>query len=220
MCNTTTTCFALTRECLVPRTGRHWKASSRTSSEAHCHLYPATFPKKSRVASSERYLLGPASLAAFEPRISSSIAAFQRGAEAQIARYKLNAVEATLAIFSYPTPQIAMDRLRAFQQIPDVTSRRAGPMVMAFLGAVEPELASQFLAQVKYLPGLTWTEQTPKYEGNPGDMLIGIFTLAGILITASIVLGLIFGGFRVVGGRLAMRGPDTNFTSLNIYNRG
>ncbi|MEJ7609406.1 MAG: hypothetical protein WKF37_24810, partial [Bryobacteraceae bacterium] len=56
----------------------------------------------------------------------------------------------------------------------------------------------------------------PKDPGNPGDMLIGIFTLAGILIAASIVLGLIFGGFRVVGGRLAMRGPDGDFTSLNI----
>ena len=40
------------------------------------------------VQHSERYVLGPASLAKFEPRISADLAGFHKGAEAQIARYK------------------------------------------------------------------------------------------------------------------------------------
>src|SRR6185436_19615106 len=71
----------------------------------------SNLPGKGLIANSERYILGPASLARFEPRIAPSLAAFHLGTEAQIGRYRTPKGDLTLAIFSYPTPNIARERL-------------------------------------------------------------------------------------------------------------
>ena len=63
--------------------------------------------------------LGPVSLAKFEPRVSADLAGFNKGAEAQLARYKTEAGEAKLLLLSYPTPQIAGERFREFAKRPE-----------------------------------------------------------------------------------------------------
>src|SRR4051812_13917659 len=79
-------------------------------------------PATHLIPNSERYVLGPASLEKFESRIPPSLAAFHMGAEAQLARYKTKHGESQLAIFSYPTPQMARERLDAFQKLPGVVA--------------------------------------------------------------------------------------------------
>ena len=74
-------------------------------------------PTNHLIANSQRFVTGPASLQQFEPRISPSTAGFHFGAEAQLARYKTKNGESQLALFSYPTPQMARERQDAFQKI-------------------------------------------------------------------------------------------------------
>jgi len=65
-------------------------------------------PEKGRIAGSERYALGPTGLTRFESRIPTGMASFERGAEAELARYKVKGTELQLTVLQYPTPQIAI----------------------------------------------------------------------------------------------------------------
>ena len=69
-------------------------------------------PTAGLIPNSERYVLGPVSLDRFEPRISPSAAGFHLGAEAQLAKYASPKGPLSLAIFYYPTPNMAWDRPR------------------------------------------------------------------------------------------------------------
>jgi len=176
---------------------------------------PGFLPTRNRVRGSERYVLGPASLAKFEPRVSADLAAFNKGAEAQIAQYQTNSGEAQLLLISYPTPQIAGERFREFEKRQDWKARRYGPMVGVVLGAT-PEAADELLSSMSYQPNITWSEKVPKRE-NVGEMILAICILAGALMVASLVLGLMFGGLRqVFGSRFGVQSIDENFTSLHL----
>ena len=172
-------------------------------------------PVKGRIANSERYVLGPASLAKFEPRISASLASFERGAELQLARYRTRSGEVQLAIVSYPTPQMAIERMRAFGGLTDAATARTGPMVVAALPK-SPE-ADALVQSVSYQPKLTWTEavsqDTPQDAAN---MILAIMILAGVLIAASVLLGMIFGGVRIAIGRFGIQTADHSLTTLKL----
>jgi hypothetical protein len=174
------------------------------------------FADKNRVKGSERYLLGPTSLAHVEPRIPSELAGFDKGAEGQVASYKMRqGGEAKLVLFTYPTPQIAGDRFRAFEQRPEWKARRHGPMVALALDAA-PEVAEALVSSIVYKPQLSWSEHVPKEE-NPGEMIESIFILAAALVVASLVMGMFMGGFRqLFGSRFGVQSIDDNFTSLHI----
>ena len=180
---------------------------------------PSQLPARDRVKGSERYLLGPASLAQFEPRVSSELVAFNKGAEAQLASYRTEEGEARLLLISYPTPQIAGERLRALEKLSEWKVRRKGPMVAVVIGGA-PAAANTLLGSVTYEPQVSWTEYVPKLE-NPGEMLLSITVLAGILIAASIAFGLFFGGaLRFRFSRFGVEHMDKEFTSLNLDRRG
>jgi hypothetical protein len=172
-------------------------------------------PVKGRIANSERYILGPVSLAKFEPRIGASLASFDRGAEIQFAGYRTGGGEVQLAILSYPTPQMAMERLKAFQALPDAVVSRSGPMVIVALPKT-PE-AERLAGTVVYQPKLSWTEHVPKdTPQDAANMILAIMALAGMLIAASVVLGMLFGGARIAVGRFGIQTADHSLTTLKI----
>ncbi len=176
-------------------------------------------PGKFLVPNSERYIVGPVSLDRFEHSIPPSIAAFHLGAEAEIARFQAKGGESTLAIFSYPTPQIARHLLDSFQKLPGVMARRAGPMISVIVAPKDADDAERLLAQVKYEPTVTWSQPIPKPQNvgkDTAELLLGICALAAVLIVASVLLGFVFGGFRVMLARVGIRRADESFTSLNI----
>ena len=174
-------------------------------------------PGKGLVPNSERYVVGPASLARFEPRISSPLAAFEMGAEGQLARYRTGGGEAQLAVFSYPTPQMAGVRLREFEKLPDAVARRSGPLVaVAFPKTAD---SKSLLERVSYEPRVSWTEQQPAQKDTVQDaaqMILAILILAGVLIAASVLLGMIFGGFRIALGKFGIETAHNSLTTLNI----
>ena len=173
-------------------------------------------PMNNLIANSERYVLGPAALQKFEPRIAPSLAAFHLGAEAQLARYKTKNGESQLAIFTYPTPQMARERLGAFQKIAGVVAKRSGPLVAVIVSPADADDAERLLAQVKYEPAIIWSQKIPEPQGNPGDLLMGIGVLSGVLIVLSLLFGFFLGGFRVALARFGLGSARETFTSLHL----
>jgi hypothetical protein len=171
-------------------------------------------PSTNLIPNSERYILGPVSLERFEPRIAPSVAAFHLGAEGQLAKYKSPKGPLSLAIFYYPTPNMARERLEEFHKIPGAMVKRAGPLVAVTIDPPDLDSAERLLAQVKYEANLTWSQKVPTNEVKGfARTLLNIFVLAGIVLGMCLVAGIAFGGFRVLARKMGRPvEPDSMIT--------
>jgi hypothetical protein len=115
------------------------------------------------------------------------------GAEGMLAKYQVKGGPVQMAIFSYPTPQIAIQRVAEFQKLPGALARRAGVLVSVIPKPGDPDAAERLLAQVKYEATITLNERVPTAKDNFPEMILNIFILIGILLGAFVVLGLTFG---------------------------
>jgi len=180
----------------------------------------ANLPADGLIPNSQRYILGPASLARFEPRIAPSLAAFHFGTEAQLGRYRTPKGDLTLAIFSYPTPNIARERVEEFSKTPGTMAKRTGPLVAVIVQPPDPDAAERVLAGVQYAGNLTLNETV---AGNPvqqmGKLVYNGFVLAGLLGAFSIIVGIGFGGFRVLRKKFGKPGHDDPFQLLRISDK-
>lgn len=177
---------------------------------------PAYFPAEGRVANSERYILGPASLDRFEGRISPGMAAFSMGAEGAVAKY---AGGVSLTIFNYPTPGIARERVEEMRKVPGAVVKRTGPLAVVALGAADPSDAERLLAKVNYQATLTWNEATPDVQVRQGaNFLLAVFELAGIVILMCVGAGVAFGLIRVMRRRSGKGEEDTPMIRLDLGN--
>lgn len=160
-------------------------------------------PAQGLIANSQRYVVGPVSLDRFFPGISPSQAAFHLGAEAQVGKYSTAKGTLTLAIFNYPTPNMARDRATEFQKLPGAVARRAGPLVAVVLNPVDPDAAERILSQVKYETNITWNEKVPQNEvRNTARLVLNIFEFSGILILFCLTAGLLIGGLRYLSRKM------------------
>jgi hypothetical protein len=178
---------------------------------------PANLPEQDRVANSERYITGPASLAKFIPSIPPSVAAFHYGTEGQMGFFNAPKGGLALVIFSYPTPQIAMQKESDFRGIPGGNLvKRSGPLIAVVLNPPDPDAAERLLAQVKYQAAVTLDQWVPSHKDNIGNLVINAFILIGILLGFSIVSGLAFGGWRAFRRR-GNRGDEADaLTTLHL----
>jgi hypothetical protein len=159
---------------------------------------PGFLPSQNLVPNSQRYVVGPVGLAKFEKGIPPSVAAFHLGAEAQIGTFRTQKGNMTLALFDFPTPQIARQKQADFEGLKGAVVKRSGPLVAVILAPPDPDAAERLLAQVRYEAQITLSERIPGPGDNPGNMLISIFILTGILIVFCVIAGLFVGGFRVL----------------------
>ncbi len=176
-------------------------------------------PKDQLVARSERYVAGPASLERFEPRVPPSTAAFHLGTEAQVARYQAAGGELELALFSYPTPDLARDRQADFNRLPGALVKRAGPMLAVVFAPKDPDAAERLLARINYQPTLTMNERVPTRKDNIGNLILTIFELTGLLLAFAIVAGLALGGFRVLARKFGIAGAQEAVITLHLGDR-
>jgi hypothetical protein len=178
---------------------------------------PGNLPAEDRVANSERYITGPASLAKFIPGIPPSVAAFHYGAEGQMGVFHSPKGDMGLVIFSYPTPQIAMLLESNFRGIPGGNLvKRSGPLVAVVLSPPDPDAAERLLSHVKYQALVTLDERVPTRRDNIGNLVINAFILIGILLGFSVVSGVAFGGWQAFRRR-GNRGEDADaFTTLHL----
>jgi hypothetical protein len=183
------------------------------------------FPTKDLVPHSQRYILGPAGLAQDAPQILESAVAFQFGTEGEIARYRVlqNKPEsdALVAIFSYPTPQIARQQASALEKTAGAAVKRAGPLVAVVLGAPDQAAAGRLLSQINYEASVTINEPMPLVlrPETAAKMLLSIITLAGIVLGFCLASGLLFGGFRVIARRFGYTDAGTTMTTLHLSDK-
>ncbi len=131
-------------------------------------------------ANSERYVLGPESLARFVPRVPPSVAAFRLGSEGMAARYGPD----TLAVFGYPDAAAAQAQSAEFGKLPGAAVRRAGRYVaVAFDPGAKAQVA--LAAFREPVPPAPPTARLPQ----PGA---GYFTVAavGTLLATGVALGM------------------------------
>ncbi len=165
---------------------------------------PGYLPAQDLEPNSERYVSGPLGLAQFDSLVPPSVAAFRYGSEAILGVFHSRKGNITMAVFNYPTPQIAMDRLKDFQNIDGAMAKRSGPLVAVVVKPVDADLAERLLAQVQYRADITLQDHIPTRKDNIGNLVVNAFILVGILLIFCVVAGLSFGGFRV----LRRRGKD------------
>jgi hypothetical protein len=165
---------------------------------------------------SERYIVGPESLAKFAPQISPSTAAFHFNAEAELARYGGPNKQTTLVIFNYPTMEMARDRLPHFQQIPGAVVKRSGPLVAVALNPSSPDEAERLLSRVKYQAEVTQSEHVPTTKDNPVNLFWNIIILCGILAGVCLLGGLMVGGLRLLLQRGGASGDGDDMITLHI----
>ena len=166
--------------------------------QAALPVLPDFVPKANLVAGSLRYVIGPAALAAFAPRVPPSTAAFSMGAEGQLAIYRTPAGDLSLAVFSYPTPQIARERSGEFQKIPGAIVKRTGSFVATIIAPPSADEAEKLLAKINYQANIIWNEKIPaRVEGNMGDLLLGAVKLVTVLVLFTLLAGTGYAGLRI-----------------------
>jgi len=174
-------------------------------------------PAAGVIPNSERYVLGPVSLDRFEPRIPPSVAGFHFGAEGQLAKYNGAKGPLSLAIFYYPTPGVARERLIEFQKIPGAMVKRAGPLVALTIDPPDLDSAERLLAQVKYETNLTWSEKVPVNEVKGfARSILTMLLLAGVLLGMCLVAGIALGGIRIFARKMGRPVEPDAMITLHI----
>jgi hypothetical protein len=183
-------------------------------------------PRQDYIPNTQKYVMGPAALAALGPPVSADLVDFGASSEVSLARYNTPSGEATLMLISYPTPQLAADHLRkidaahqlAQQQPAGVSTiegsgtffdKRTGPIVAVASGGISDSDAKSLLGRVNYEASVTWN--TPSENPQVHDLymlILNIVVLCAILAGLAIVAGVAFGGVRILVKRLY---PDKVF---------
>jgi Family of unknown function (DUF6599) len=189
------------------------------------------FPQESFVLNSTKYVVGPVAMQKVQSVIPASSVDFARSAEVAIGNYKTSDGIAAITLIYCPTPQIAGNQMRALEHLRATFAanggsqfelRRTGPLVAIASGSISESEARSLLAAVNYEADVTYNE--PTFLGkrdNIGNLIIGIFTLIGVILFLALIIGVGFGGFRVLMKKLYPhkvfdRDEDVEFISLNL----
>jgi len=181
-------------------------------------------PQHGYEKNTEKYVVGPAALGRMNAPLASSMVDFKSDTEVVLGKYSAEAGDATLMLIEYPTPQIAAERLRQINaasanskspvttQQPGVASivdvgpffaRRTGPIVVIAAGPLSNREAQAMLGAVSYDADVTWNENTYlDKKNNLANLLFNVIVLCGVVIGLSLVVGVGFGGVRILTKRL------------------
>jgi hypothetical protein len=173
-------------------------------------------PTQGGSAAGARYALGPQSFrqAARELGHAESIAladeaGFESHAEAMLAKFKNAKDEATLLLIEYPTPQLAELHLRHLQRaladakLTTSSIERKGSLLSIVLGPSSAEYAEKLRGSVNYDTSVTWNEPSSTATDPPiMSTLVKIIIATFVFMGVTLVLGIAFGGVRVITKRL------------------
>jgi hypothetical protein len=188
---------------------------------------PLYLPKPGYVANSAKYAEGPLGLERMAAPVPAEVVDFPRGAEVAQGQYSTGNGIATLTLISYPTPQIAAERLRAIEAARPAAAavflpKRSGPLVAIVTGTVSASEAKSLLASVNYDAAVTWNQNTfLGKRDNVGTLLVGVVALTGIILGLAVVAGIAFGGIRILAkrffpDRIFDRSQDVEIISLKL----
>jgi uncharacterized protein DUF6599 len=172
-------------------------------------------PRRGYVANTQKYVMGPAALAALAPPVSADFVDFNASSEVTLARYDTSSGEATLMLISYPTPQLAAEHLRRIDAAHHMTQpqdgvssvenagpffdKRSGPILVIATGPISDSDAKSLLGMVNYEASVTWNTPSDNPQARDLYMLIlNIVILCAIVGGLAIVAGVAFGGIRIL----------------------
>lgn len=200
-------------------------------SVAHLPDLPRWLPQSSFIEHSVKYAVGPESYRSMGAPFPVSSIDFSKSAEVLTAEYKSDSGVARLMLVSYPTPQIAGAQLRSLEQnratlqstgAGDFQIKRTGPLIAVVSGDASSSEAKSLLASVNYEAEVTYNEPTfLTKRDNIGNLIVAIFSLIGVILAFALVIGIAFGGVRIVLKRLYPerffdRPEDANVITLNL----
>jgi len=207
----------------VGRCPKNWADLAKTLphfSHRELPILQDYLPDKGLVARSLRYILGPAGLSQFAPSIPASAVNFQFDPEGAVGRYHSPQGDLTLAIFAYPTPEMARSQMGAFQAAGAMV-KRSGPLLAVIPSPPDPNAAEGLLKNLTYQANLSWSDPVPipvKPE-TVAQMLLSIFTLTGIVLGFCILSGVAFGGLRMLQRRFGKTGAEAPMILLNLEDK-
>jgi hypothetical protein len=185
-------------------------------------------PKEKQVKGSVHFIRGPQALELVHAPINAdqvNYAKFGTDAELAMADYADRDDHSTMVVISYPTNQIATERLQNFantmQSSPGLVGKRTGNLVVLMTGSLPPDVEKGLVGSVNFDATVSWTEATvvaPK--NNIGNLIVALFTLIGILLVVGLIFGVFMGGTRVLvqrflPGRFHKEDED-EFISLDL----
>ena len=175
-------------------------------------------PTPGRVVGTERYALGPEALQVALHGLGETDterlvegAGFANGGESMVARYSVpNNGSGVLLLLEYPTPQLAEQHIHHLTEVLPASAKQADPSIVRkgsllsiVLSASSPEFASHLREEINYETQVTWNEPRQTLTDPPiTSIMVKIFIGTGIFMVAAVVLGIAFGGLRIVTKRL------------------
>jgi hypothetical protein len=167
---------------------------------------PGNLPSQSLLRNSSRYILGPEAMSRLGGLIPAQLVDFSKAPELAIGRYRTSQGEATVTLISYPTPQIARERMDAMQTAQlsggPFYFKRSGPYVVAVSGNIPADEAQSLLASVNYDADVTLLQPTkPKPVEDRAGFIVALVLLCVIVVLGAFVFGFVFGGLRILANR-------------------
>ncbi len=176
-------------------------------------------PESGRVPASGRYLLGSASLKAFAPELAAAKAGFEEGAEAQVARYEVGkgTAPASLAVFDYPTPEMARQHTANFKSTVGPHVKRSGVLVAVVYGEAAAQEAETLLSRIQYEAKITWNDVPPPGPIKPlYRLLVDILYISVLLSLLALASGIVYAGIRLYRRRYGTLDSQEAMTTLNL----
>ncbi|ABF40155.1 hypothetical protein Acid345_1152 [Candidatus Koribacter versatilis Ellin345] len=178
--------------------------------DATAPILPGYLPHEKSVQGTLKYVLGPNALTALHAPVSTDQINFEKygtAAEAAFADYADHGDRSTMVVVSYPTPQIATERLQNFENTmstaPGFVAKRSGDKVVIMTGNLSSGDEKALVGSVNFDATVSWTEATKlRARDNIGNLVVAMFTLAGILMLVGLIFGVFFGGIRVLFQRI------------------
>jgi hypothetical protein len=195
-------------------------------------------PRHGYEKNTEKYVMGPAALDRMHAPLASSMVDFKSDTEVVLGKYTAQLGDATLMLIEYPTPQIAAEKLRQIDAAHQLTAqqpgaaamvdvgpffdKRTGPIVVIAAGPLSRREADALIGAISYDADVTWNENTYlTRRDNLANLLFNVIVLCGVVIGLALVVGVGFGGVRILlkklfPGRVFDRPEDMEFISLHL----
>jgi hypothetical protein len=174
-------------------------------------------PTRGRFVGTERYALGPEALQGALHGLGEAdtdrlieAAGFANGAEAMVARYSNPGKgSGILLLLEYPTPNVAEQEIHHLEEVIPVSAKvgrqnivRKGSLLSIVLSPSSPEYAASLREAANYETQVTWNEASQTATDPPiTSVMVKIFIGTGVFMVAAVVLGIAFGGVRVITKR-------------------
>ncbi len=164
-------------------------------------ILPSYLPSK-RNSAFDRYIIGKNSLSRFLPGWTADQAGLDFGAEAVVTAVGAH----RLVIFRYPTPQIARVQTSALEAKDGMAVHRSGPLMAVLFASdgspVSLAQADPILKRIQYRAAIVENEDNPnRVVKDAANIMLSIFSLAGILLLVCFGGGVMFGLLRVFSNR-------------------